>query len=188
MARNAEQTRQRLLEAAAEEFSALGIAGARVDRIAQAAECNKAMIYTYFGSKDQLFDAVFTLEVADRIAEVTFDPTDLPSYAGRLFDCFDDRPTILRLYTWYNLERPGGPSLQAIGLANNSKLTRLQQAQDAGTVSDHYAAVELLTLVRSIAATWALLSHSSLGAFAPAERERRRHTVVDAVQRLVRPD
>ncbi len=38
--RNAEATRERILEAALAEFSSHGIAGARVDRIAQAARCN----------------------------------------------------------------------------------------------------------------------------------------------------
>ena len=188
MARNAEQTRQRLLTAASEEFAALGIAGARVDRIAVAADCNKALIYTFFGSKDQLFEAVFAAEVTDRIGQVTFDPIELPDYAGRLFDCFAARPDTLRLYIWYNLERPGGPSLLAIGQGNKSKVALLEKAQAGGLVSDHYAAVELLTLIRSIASAWALLSHSSLGATATAERVRNRHTVVDAVQRLIRPD
>lgn len=39
--RNAEATRERILEAAMAEFSAFGIAGARVDRIAKTAGCNK---------------------------------------------------------------------------------------------------------------------------------------------------
>ena len=47
----------RILDAATAEFSARGIAGARVDRIADAAACNKALLYSYFGNKDQLFDA-----------------------------------------------------------------------------------------------------------------------------------
>jgi AcrR family transcriptional regulator len=33
-------------------------AGARVDRIAASANANKQLIHAYFGSKDQLFDAV----------------------------------------------------------------------------------------------------------------------------------
>ncbi|HEY3483203.1 MAG TPA: TetR family transcriptional regulator, partial [Streptomyces sp.] len=50
--RDAAETKRRLLAAATEEFAERGIAGARVDRIAAAAGCNKAMIYSYFGSKD----------------------------------------------------------------------------------------------------------------------------------------
>jgi AcrR family transcriptional regulator len=56
--RDAEATRRRLLDAAAAEFARLGIAGARVDRIAEAARTNKAQIYHYFGSTDGLFVAV----------------------------------------------------------------------------------------------------------------------------------
>ena len=56
--RNAEATRERILEAALAEFSAYGIAGARVDRIAQAAGCNKNLIYIYFEDKETLFTTV----------------------------------------------------------------------------------------------------------------------------------
>ena len=57
MVRDADATRRRLLDAAAEEFAAFGIAGARVDRIAVAAASNKAQIYHYFGNKDKLYEA-----------------------------------------------------------------------------------------------------------------------------------
>src|ERR1700754_3642303 len=103
MARDADQTRKRLLDAAAAEFAALGIAGARVDRIAEAAGCNKAMIYAYFGNKEKLFDAVFTDHVADLLEQAPFDASDLPGSAGRLFDRCKDDPATLRLSTWYKL-------------------------------------------------------------------------------------
>jgi AcrR family transcriptional regulator len=57
-ARDADATRARILEAARHEFARLGLAGARVDEIADKARANKRMIYHYFGSKDQLFTAV----------------------------------------------------------------------------------------------------------------------------------
>jgi TetR/AcrR family transcriptional regulator len=56
--RDAEATRQRILAAAEAEFSAKGLAGARVDLIAHAADSNKRMIYYYFGNKEQLYLAV----------------------------------------------------------------------------------------------------------------------------------
>ena len=56
--RNAAATKERILEAALAEFSAHGIAGARVDRIAQAARCNKNLIYIYFEDKETLFTTV----------------------------------------------------------------------------------------------------------------------------------
>jgi len=70
--RNPEATRARLLAAATEEFSAHGIAGARIDRIEAAARANRALIYSHFGSKDGLFDAVMDAAVARVLAEVPF--------------------------------------------------------------------------------------------------------------------
>jgi TetR/AcrR family transcriptional regulator len=66
----AEETRARILDAATQEFSANGLAGARTERIAEAAGVNKALLYYYFRSKDALYAA--TLEtVAARMAAST---------------------------------------------------------------------------------------------------------------------
>src|ERR1700675_1548635 len=53
--RDPERTRQRILDAATEEFARHGLGGARVDRIATRAGANKRMLYYYFGDKDGLF-------------------------------------------------------------------------------------------------------------------------------------
>jgi AcrR family transcriptional regulator len=50
--------KQTILEAATQEFSAHGLGGARVDRIAAKARANKRMLYYYFGNKEDLFLAV----------------------------------------------------------------------------------------------------------------------------------
>jgi TetR/AcrR family transcriptional regulator len=55
MARRARISADRILAAAAREFSARGFAGARVDRIARRAKVNKAMLYYHFKSKDRLY-------------------------------------------------------------------------------------------------------------------------------------
>jgi len=57
-ARDAERSQQDILQAAQDEFAALGLGGARVDRIAERAGVNKRLIYYYFGSKEDLFLAV----------------------------------------------------------------------------------------------------------------------------------
>ena len=44
--------RLRILEAAKQEFSTHGLAGARVDRIAAKAGANKRMLYYHVGNKD----------------------------------------------------------------------------------------------------------------------------------------
>ncbi|MEI5999793.1 TetR family transcriptional regulator [Paraburkholderia bengalensis] len=56
--RDPEGTRRRILDAATQQFSAHGLAGARVDAIAAAADTNERMLYYYFQSKEGLYVAV----------------------------------------------------------------------------------------------------------------------------------
>ena len=56
--RDADRSQLIILDAAREEFARYGLAGARVDRIAERAGVNKRLIYYYFDSKDGLFLAV----------------------------------------------------------------------------------------------------------------------------------
>jgi TetR/AcrR family transcriptional regulator len=51
-------TVQRILAAAEQAFAERGLAGARTDQIARAAKVNKALLYYYFKSKDELYGAV----------------------------------------------------------------------------------------------------------------------------------
>src|SRR5271166_2999080 len=53
-----EESRAAILQAAAQEFAEHGIAGARTDAIARAAQVNKALLYYYFKDKDALYEAV----------------------------------------------------------------------------------------------------------------------------------
>jgi TetR/AcrR family transcriptional regulator len=66
--RNPQQTQQRILEAALEEFAAKGFAGARVDVIAGRAHINKRMLYHYFGDKEGLFREVLRRKISQRAA------------------------------------------------------------------------------------------------------------------------
>ena len=66
--RNPEESRDRILQAARQEFAAHGLGGARVDRISLQAGINKRMLYHYFGNKDDLFRAVLEANYADKRA------------------------------------------------------------------------------------------------------------------------
>ncbi|WP_300164827.1 TetR/AcrR family transcriptional regulator [Solidesulfovibrio sp.] len=50
--------RQRILEAAAEEFGRAGFSGAKVEAIARRAGVNKAGLYYHVGNKEKLYEAV----------------------------------------------------------------------------------------------------------------------------------
>ncbi|MBO9649829.1 MAG: TetR family transcriptional regulator [Variovorax sp.] len=56
--RDADRSQLAILASARDEFSQRGLAGARMDSIAERAGLNKRLIYYYFGSKDDLFLAV----------------------------------------------------------------------------------------------------------------------------------
>ncbi|MEV6279699.1 TetR/AcrR family transcriptional regulator [Nocardia sp. NPDC051832] len=99
-------TKQALLRAARDEFAQYGLAGARVDRIAEAAGVNKERIYGLFGSKDKLFDVILIdtmrefLDVVQPLAE-----TDPGNYVAKLFDFHGKNPQLLRLLLWEGLHR-----------------------------------------------------------------------------------
>ncbi|MBU0509670.1 TetR/AcrR family transcriptional regulator [bacterium] len=61
----ADDTRQRILDAAFAEFSANGKAGARMQAIAERAQINQAMLNYYFNSKDELYAAVLQRSVEE---------------------------------------------------------------------------------------------------------------------------
>ncbi|MFE4357919.1 TetR family transcriptional regulator [Kitasatospora xanthocidica] len=104
MAYDSTATKERILTAAATEFAAYGVAGARVDRIAAQAQANKRAIYDYFGDKNRLFAAVLERLMADLAQAVPPGDEDLAAYAERLFDYHRDHPEALRLLLWEALE------------------------------------------------------------------------------------
>jgi AcrR family transcriptional regulator len=183
MVRDAEATRQRILKAAEEEFARYGIAGARVDRIADEALANKAMLYRYFGSKEQLFDEVFSRRVVAVVEETEFDALDLPAYAARAFDLYQKDPNILRLTNWYILEH-GQADLETLVASHKEKLSRIESAQKAGHLRADLTPIELLASVRALAMTWHTLTPEMARSKLPSLR-RRRETIMENVQRLV---
>jgi TetR/AcrR family transcriptional regulator len=77
----ADQARARILEAATNEFSANGLAGARTERIAEAAGVNKALLYYYFRSKQELYNAALE-EVAEKVVLSGLSAMSLECSAG----------------------------------------------------------------------------------------------------------
>jgi AcrR family transcriptional regulator len=104
-------TRQRIIEAALTEFSEHGLAGARVDRIAESAGANKAMIYYHFGSKRNLYMETARIGIQDVIrglAHSIYSEVDLESALKAL----------ARRHTEMNLKNPRLRSILLRELAN----------------------------------------------------------------------
>lgn len=147
MVRDKEATKAKLLEAALTEFATHGIAGARVDRIAVKAGCNKAMIYAYFGSKEDLFEEVLKIQIARVIESVPITPDDLPGYAGRLFDTYERQPELLRLAGYHRLENGFEAVSKAEGDAHVEKVAAIAEVQRAGVLPKDFTPEELLDVV-----------------------------------------
>jgi AcrR family transcriptional regulator len=150
--RDAKATTERLLLAAVDEFAERGLAGARIDRIAERADANKRLIYAYFGSKDDLFDAVLARTLGVLTEAVPFTPDDLPGYAGALFDRLARQPKVLRLATWRNFERAAASDPERASYAR--KVAAIKAAQKAGTVDAAIPAADLLAMLMALVTSW----------------------------------
>jgi len=181
----ADAMRAKLLLAARDEFSAVGIGGARIERITAASASNKAQVFHYFGSKEGLFDALFAQTVADVFTEVPIDTADLAEYAGRLHDHFVARPWVPRLATWHRLERAQDAPLEAVVRSNGEVIAEVERAQRAGVAPRSYRAPVLLGLVLHTAAFWSVTSPEFETTVPAVTPPRRRQIVVDAVTALV---
>lgn len=184
---DATDTKRRILESATAEFARYGLAGARVDRIAEMAGANKRLLYVHFGDKEQLFDTAVARRLGAVLDAAPFDAHDLPGYAGALFDQVAADPDLLRLTTWQRLERPDATAFE--GDAYRAKHAAVAAAQHAGTVDAATSAADLLAFVHALATAWAGAS-PALRALGDGRRgdaigPDRRRAVVDAVRRLV---
>ncbi len=178
--RDAEGKRRQLLEAGLVEFAAHGIAGARVDRIAKRAGCSAGLVYTYFTSKDELFEAVFDATVEQTRNDAPITVQDLPEYAGRLFDARRASPEAARLLDWYALERPDTTRPAALTSAQ-AKIEAIRAAQRTGKVTTRFTAEQILHLITQLATRGAEDPHTTLD---PAAH---REMIVEAVRLLTSP-
>ena len=69
--------KMRIVEAAADEFARVGYEGARIERIAEAADCNRSLVYFYFGGKEGLFEAVLDEGAEHREEQMAAQPASL---------------------------------------------------------------------------------------------------------------
>lgn len=140
--RDAEATRARILAAAKKVFSKSGLGGARVDDIAERANANKRMIYHYFGSKEDLFQAVLEEAYTDiRTAEQKLE-----------LDQISPREALEKLvrFTWdYYLKNP-----EFLTLVNSENLHRakhLKKSQVVPVVSRRFVGMVQSLLERGVA-------------------------------------
>jgi AcrR family transcriptional regulator len=183
----AEATRERILEAAMAEFSAYGVAGARVDRIARTAGCNKNLIYVYFENKETLFTTVLEKHLSRVYEDLAVTPEDLPGYAARVFDFAMANPDLMRLMAWSNLEQQAtDPAARAE--VHEAKVAELAEAQDNGKVSATFPPTFLLTAIMTLATAWTAANPfgPSLDPDAAKDPEALRENIAEVVRLISR--
>src|SRR5215475_1088606 len=107
MARDADATRRRILDAALEEFAEKGLAGARVDLIAERAGSSTRMLYVYFGSKEELYDEVLRQHVAQRASALAGGKRPLAEFIVQHFEALASDERFARLVVWESLTTEG---------------------------------------------------------------------------------
>ena len=179
----ADATKERILEAAMAEFSAYGVAGARVDRIARTAGCNKNLIYVYFENKETLFTTVLEKHLSRVYSDMVATPADLAGQAGRVFDFAMANPDLMRLMAWSNLEEQATePAARAA--VQNAKVAGIAAAQADGKVNPDLPADFLLTAVMTLATAYTAANPFSHGTEDPTAL---RHHITEAIRLLTKP-
>jgi AcrR family transcriptional regulator len=197
-----EGTRNKILNAALQEFSRHGLSGARIDAIAAESGINKGMIYYYFGSKEDLY--VAALEESYRRFRQIESEFQLESLApvaalrqlvSASFDFHAAHPEFIRMVMSENINQGEYirkiPELRAI---NRSAITVLDRLCQRGIVEGVFRAdVDPVDLHMSISAlsfynvsnrhTFSFIFDRDLGA--PEVHAARRESVVDTILRSV---
>jgi TetR/AcrR family transcriptional regulator len=118
-----EARRNAILQAALVEFAREGLAGARMDAIADAAGVNKALLYYYFGDKETLYGSIldrFFERLADRIMAVCNQPGSAGerflAYVRTHYDAIAESPYYAHIFMGelMSASRDGSPHLDRI--------------------------------------------------------------------------
>jgi AcrR family transcriptional regulator len=198
-----ERTMADIIEVATHEFSEKGLAGARIDVIAEAMRTSKRMIYYYFGSKEGLYIRVLE-EAYRRIRAIEtglhledLAPEDaLRKLVGFTVDYQLANPDFIRLVMTENIHR--GEFLaqsKAIQKLNVPAIDAVREVYQRGVVAGVFrAGIDPVDLHMSISAlsffntanrhTFALIFKRDMDS--PAAIVARRDSIIEMVVRFVR--
>jgi AcrR family transcriptional regulator len=198
-----ERTMADIIEVATHEFSEKGLAGARIDVIAEAMRTSKRMIYYYFGSKEGLYIRVLE-EAYRRIRAIEtglhledLAPEDaLRKLVGFTVDYQLANPDFIRLVMTENIHR--GEFLaqsKAIQKLNVPAIDAVREVYQRGVAAGVFrAGIDPVDLHMSISAlsffntanrhTFALIFKRDMDS--PAAIVARRDSIIEMVVRFVR--
>jgi AcrR family transcriptional regulator len=191
LVRDREATKERILQAAFDEFTTRGFAGARVDDIATRAGCNKALLYQYYGDKDALFRQVLHCKMA-RLAEMHLDPAHPEEAAAIAFDFHVQNPWLTRLMMWEALDVGTG------AVANEDErrehwmriVEMIRDAQGVGAVDPALDAEQVLFSLVSLVTMWFAAPQTARlitgeDPWTPQALQKRRAHVIEMARRML---
>lgn len=162
--RDGAETRERVLSAALDEFTAKGYAGARVEAMAARAGVNVRALYQHFGSKEALYEAVFGDSfrkkhnaVLDAIEAVVDDEGQADELLGAFHQSLAGSLAFVRLVTWdalsVSMDRPGTDVMASAVRADMyvREIELIRQAQRAGHIPPTLDADLLLVALMALA-------------------------------------
>jgi AcrR family transcriptional regulator len=199
---NAERTKADIVAVAMEEFAENGLAGARVDAIAERTRTSKRMIYYYFGSKEGLYRAV--LEQAYNGIRSRESQTNLSDLAPRealrrlieiTFDYDEDHPGFVRLIAVENIHY--AEHLKKLASIRGINVSAIETVEDilargraSGIFRADISAFDLHLLISSFC-FFRVSNRHTVGAIfkrdlsEPRTLSRHKRLIVEAVERLV---
>ena len=198
-----ERTRADIIEVATREFSEKGLAGARIDLIAEAMRTSKRMIYYYFGNKEGLYLAVLENAYSSmRGIESQLHLEDLPpedalrKLVGHTVDYQLAHPEFIRLVMNENMHR--GEYLQQSKVIQKLNVPAieglrqvLERGQQAGVFRSGIDPVDLHASISALSVfnvanrhTFSLIFKRDLDSHAAVTS--RRDSIVEMIVRFVR--
>lgn len=198
-----ERTMADILEVATREFAEKGLAGARIDAIAEAMRTSKRMIYYYFGSKEGLYLAVLEESYRRmRAMEAEAHLDDLPPedalrrLVGHTLDYQWSHPEFARLVQSENIHRAQylaqSKTIRKLNVPAIEGLKRvLERGQKAGVFRARIDPVDLHMSISALAVfqvanrhTFSLIFQRDLES--PQAMVARRDNIIEMIVRFVR--
>jgi AcrR family transcriptional regulator len=192
------ETRDNILIVATREFADKGLAGARIDEIAEKTQSSKRMIYYYFGGKDELYRAVLerayqhirTQEQAAHFEDLQPDEA-LRAIIGHNFDYHFEHPEFVRLVMNENVHHGEHiAQIESMKERNRSVIDSLavilKKGEALGLFRSGVDPVDLHTTISALSFYNVSNRHTFLHNFgvdftAPEVRARRRDQIIDCV-------
>jgi AcrR family transcriptional regulator len=185
------EIRKRIVHAAADEFARAGYDGARIERVAQAAGCNRSLVYFYFRDKAGLFEAALDEAAEHREEQMAAQPSTLEEGLVYWFRRNFAEPRRIRLVMQEALAPPlpsGAPARRAAYLGKQLEVVRAFQS--AGLLRRDLDSRHLLTIflaLTSFPASFPKVAAAALGAGSDEQLVEEWSACLAEVARLLAP-